>query len=54
MKNTLKILSWIEVVIGALAILGSLGEDGTTAGLLGGILFLACGWVALSYIAEHK
>lgn len=51
MKKTLKILSWIQIVLGVLAIIGSL-DPADAYGFLGGALFLACGWVALLYIEE--
>ena len=53
MKTTLKIVSIIEIVIGSLAIFGSFDPlDGYA--LLGGALFVACGWIALVYIGENK
>lgn len=55
MKQSLKVLSWIQIVLGALAIIGvvtSSGDD-NMYGLLGGGLFLATGWVALNYIKEN-
>lgn len=59
MKLTLQIFSWIAVVIGVLAVLGSFGitEDGTFGivdyyGILGGGLFFAQGALSLIYI--HK
>ena len=53
MENTLKVFSWVEVVIGAASILGGLDPlDGYA--IVGGALFLACGWMTLSYIKNKK
>jgi len=52
MKQTLKVLSWFEVIIGILAIIGWAGDTSDGYALVGGILLLACGWVALTYISE--
>ena len=53
MKDTLKVFSWIAVVLGALAILGGLDPiDGYS--LFGGGLFLAQGWMTLIFIRENK
>ena len=53
MKNTLKVFSWIQIVLGGLAILGGLDPvDGYA--IVGGMLFITCGWVALIYIAENN
>lgn len=56
MEKALKIMSWIAVAIGVCAILSGIserGDDGFNA-LLGGALFLAQGWLALSYMAKYK
>lgn len=52
MKSTLKVLSWIQVILGGLAILGWAGDTSDGYALVGGLLFLACGLVAFSYIKE--
>ena len=51
MKKTLKIFSWIQIVLGVLAIIGSL-DPFDVYGFLGGGLFITCGGVALLYIEE--
>lgn len=53
MKTSIKVLAWFEAVIGGLAILGSLG-GGDGYGLVGGLLFLVCGWLTLVYITSEK
>ncbi len=55
MRQLLQVLSWIGVVIGALAILGAFGEvatnpSGASYSLIGGLLFASQGGVALAYI----
>ena len=52
MKGTLKVFAWSEIVIGALAVLGSIGNTYDGYGLVGGALFIAAGVVALKYIGE--
>lgn len=52
MKQSLKILCWVDVVLGALAILGSLDATDSYA-MFGGLLFLATGWLTLIYISTH-
>ena len=56
MKETLKVVGWIQIVLGSLAVLGVLLEPDADAiyGLFGGFLFLIAGWVALQYIKENK
>jgi hypothetical protein len=53
MQTTLKIFSIIDIVLGALAMLGSLegGSDAVYA-FLGGALFLTTGIIALNYISQ--
>lgn len=51
MKETLKCLGWIEVVLGVLAIIGA---EGDYYAFVGGVLFLVTGWVALQYIKETE
>ena len=52
MKNTIKVLSWIEVVLGTLALIDWV-DSGDSATFLGGVLFLACGWLTLSFINKQ-
>lgn len=52
MKQSFKIMSIVTVVLGALAILGSLVTP-DVYGLLGGALFLTEGWLALVYIGQQ-
>ena len=53
MKDTLKVFSWVAVVIGVFAILGGIDPlDGYA--LIGGILFLAQGWMTLIFIKQNK
>ena len=49
MEKALKVLSWICVVLGALAVLQSLAEF-EIYGLIGGGLFFSQGLLALLYI----
>lgn len=55
MKIALQIFSWIAVVLGALAILGS-AEGGVDAGysFVGGVFFLTQGVLALVYINQKE
>jgi len=53
MKDTLKVFSWIAVVLGVIAIIGGLDPIDSYA-LLGGGLFLAQGWMTLIFIRENK
>ena len=54
MEQTLKILSWVGIVFGSLAIVGSLiyPDQDSLYGLMGGVIFLSQGWAALAYIKE--
>lgn len=54
MKSALQIISWIGVIIGALAILGGLTEPTPDQAytLVGGALFFLQGALALAYISE--
>jgi len=57
MENSLRILSWINIVLGGLAILGALGDwgegiDGWQYAIMGGLLFFMQGLVAILYIRE--
>lgn len=59
MKLTLQITSYIAIVIGALAILGSAAAFSSAdpaAGyqLIGGVLFFAQGLLSLVYINDHQ
>jgi len=51
MEKLLKIVSWVEVVIGMLAIIASFSDEDFYA-FVGGILFLGAGVIALNYIKE--
>ena len=50
MKTSLKVLSWVEIVLGALSLFSWLMVEADPYAFLGGALFVACGWVALSYM----
>jgi hypothetical protein len=57
MENSLRILSWIGIVLGGLAILGALGDwgegiDDWQYTIMGGLLFFMQGLVAILYIRE--
>lgn len=57
MENSLRILSWIGIVLGGLAILGALGDWGANIDdwqytIMGGLLFFMQGLVAILYIRE--
>ena len=56
MRNTLKVLSVIAVVLGALALLDGFTSGDADAGyaVIGGGLFLAQGWITLSYLGNEK
>lgn len=51
MQTTLKIIAWVEIVIGGLAIFNSLSSEDFYA-FVGGALFLGAGVIALLYIKE--
>jgi hypothetical protein len=53
MESILKIFSIILIVVGVLAILGSL-SDNSLSGIVGGTMFLVEGILALAYIGECK
>lgn len=53
MEKMLKVISWVEVVLGGLAIVGSLSSEDFYQ-FVGGIMFLGAGLVALRYIKEQK
>lgn len=53
MKNAVKIFAIIGIIIGSLAILGSI-DYFDPAGFIGGVLFLAWGIVDLSFINSLK
>lgn len=57
MKQALKIMSWVAIVLGVLAILGGFGEtSGSEASyaFLGGLLFGVEGLLALIYIKQTE
>lgn len=54
MKTALQVMSWVSVAFGALAILGGVAEPADSYAILGGIMFLTQGVLALVYIAEKK
>jgi threonine/homoserine efflux transporter RhtA len=54
MEKTLKVLAWVQVVLGGLAIISWAGDTSDGYGLIGGALFLTAGIVALNYIASKK
>lgn len=55
MKTALQIFSWIAVVLGVLAILGSAsGGPDAGYGFVGGALFLTEGVLALAYVRSKK
>lgn len=51
MKTALEIMSWVAVVTGGLAIVGS---EGDIYAFVGGLLFLTEGVLALSYVKKTK
>jgi hypothetical protein len=53
METSLKVMSWVEVVIGGLAMVNGFGDMDFYA-FIGGLLFLVCGILALSYIKQVK
>ena len=54
MKLTLQIFSWIGIVMGVLAIFGSIGTEDAGYAILGGLLFFLQGLIALLYIYEKE
>ena len=54
METALKVFSWIAVVIGILAILGSVSTQDSGSAFIGGALFLTQGVLALAYIDKNK
>jgi hypothetical protein len=53
MEKSLKILSWVSIVLGILAIIGSVADQ-DVSGFIGGGLFLAEGWAAVLYMQKYK
>lgn len=53
MRTALLIFSWIGVVMGSMAILGSLGEPDAAYAVVGGLLFFIQGALAIVYISER-
>ena len=54
MKTSLKVLSWVAIVLGALAVIGWAGNTSDGYALVGGAYFIIYGVVALKYIGENK
>lgn len=54
MKKTLTVLSWVQIVLGSLAVLGWAGDTTDGYALVGGLFFIVCGVVALKFISENK
>jgi len=57
MKQALKIMSWIAVILGILTILGGFSEPsgtGASEAFLGGLLFGVEGLLALLYIRQTE
>jgi len=59
MKLALQIISWIAVVLGALAIIDGLSvmsydSEGAYYSMVGGAMFLTQGVVALIYVNQQK
>lgn len=53
MKTALQIVSWFGIVIGALAIIGSV-SSGDSSAFIGGAMFAGQGILALVYIDQTK
>lgn len=53
MKTLLQVASWVEIVIGVLAIASGLGEQDFAA-FVGGLMFAGAGVIALFYIKEKE
>jgi len=51
MKLALQIISWIAIMIGALAIIGA---DGDYYAFVGGVLFFTQGLLSILYINKDK
>lgn len=55
MKTTLYIVSWVSLVLGILAVLGSISEptDGIY-GVIGGGMYAIQGFIALAYLKSEE
>ena len=53
LEKSLKVLAWVQIVLGAFAIL-DWTDTALGASLLGGLLFIGCGIVVLVYIAKNR
>jgi len=57
MKKALQIMSWVAIVLGALAILGGFSEttgEGAMTAFVGGLLFGVEGLLAILYIKQTE
>lgn len=53
MRNALKVLSWVQIVVGGLALVGLLSDGGDiSAGVLICGLLIATGIVGVKYVAS--
>lgn len=48
-----KVFGWFMAVLGMLAVFGSVGEEESLAGVVGGLLFLSSGAVVLKMDSER-
>ena len=53
MEKTMKVVAWVEIVLGALAIVSSAEGSGLNS-FIGGALFMGAGIIALNYISNIK
>lgn len=53
LEKSLKVLAWVQIVLGSFAIL-DWTDTAVGASLLGGLLFIGCGIVSLVYIAKNR
>lgn len=50
--ETIKVLSWITLVLGVLSVVGWAGGSSDGYALVGGVYFIAYGWAVLNYIKK--
>lgn len=55
MKTVLTVISWFAIVLGVLAILGSIAEPTDAAySIIGGLLYITLGVLALVYVKSKE
>jgi len=54
LEKSLKVLAWVQIVLGSFGMIGWIDNTSNGAALIGGLLFIGCGIVALVYIAKNR